>query len=114
MKRKEEIINTYCDDCKEPIGNLNVFGCWVCHRDICWKCGTQFQLTWGDDYLECLVVCDECMKNPSKELMEFLVMYQKDEELRKQSQENLEKMRILMGKIESVKTRKILNMREGL
>lgn len=99
MRKKVETEETYCDDCGKKLSSIEPNGCDVCNRDVCRDCATHFQLTWGDDYLERLVVCSKCIDDPTPELEEFMALAAYDGILTKELLENLDKMQKLYCEI---------------
>jgi DNA-directed RNA polymerase subunit RPC12/RpoP len=99
MKKKIEAEEIYCDYCGKLLNSSEFNGCSVCDRDVCARCATHFQMTWGDDQLERLVVCSKCIEEPTPELEEFMSLAVYDKIVTKEQLENLTKMEELYRKI---------------
>lgn len=101
MRMVEDVVLEVirCDECGDLLDPDEYNGCDVCDRDVCADCATHFQLTWGDDYLERLVVCSKCIEEPTPELEEFMALATYDNVVTRELIDNLDKMRELYRKI---------------
>lgn len=66
IKKTVEKEERCCDFCEQPLGGCYLSnGCYICHRDVCYKCAKQHFAGRHGDYVEMAIhVCVTCQKHP--------------------------------------------------